>query len=519
MSPRPRRVLALGLLALLAAGLTLPPTSLGALGSGELTVEKENELTADVARQIRQGVPMVGDPILLAYLNEMGQKLVATTEPQPFVYRFALIRDDSLNAFTIGGGYIYLHTGVLAQVGDASELAGVLAHEIAHVRRRHIAKRSEGQAAATLATLAAMAAIALSGADPALVTVPQGLNVALQLKNSREAEADADRSGLEYLIRAGYDPGGMTRFFQRIIAEEGGSGGEVPPYLYSHPALEERIAAARVQTARLNPGSGLERTDRKLPEMQARLAALLEPVAGGSGLLAQPEFDRAASDPLLEQAAQASSAGDLARADAVLAEAEAKQPFDPRVALARADLAEQRGDLEGASQHLSRAFELNPNVPLIQQRLGLVERRLGNRTSAVFYLEQAVANYRPGTPARRRAEMDLELVFIPLFDESGLGDGDRLRRPAVFVVGEQLRWAGQLARRYLDRNPQIEVKWRGPEGRVVKSEKLQVGPLGGVAATLETRGHKPGSWSIEVSLGDHPVETQRFELIPPTAAR
>jgi predicted Zn-dependent protease len=499
-------------LALACAGARTGET---ALGMGELTIEKENEVTADIARQIRQGIPMIGDPVLLSYLNEMGQRIVATTEPQPFVYRFALIRDPALNAFTIGGGYVYLHTGVLEQVGDVAELAGVLAHEIAHVRRRHIAQQSEGQGVATLATLAAMAAIALGGGDPALIALPQGLNVAMQLKHSRQAEAEADRSGIEYLIRAGYDPGGMTRFFQRILASEPGRGHEIPPYLYSHPALEERIAAARVQAARLGTGGELARTDARLPEMQARLAALLKPVAGGSGLLAQPEFDRSASAPLLEQAEQALAAGDLARADAELAEAESKQPLDPRVPLARADLAEQRGDLEAARRQLARAFELDPGVPLIQHRLGLVHQRLGHRTLAVFYLEQAVANYRPGSAAQQRAELDVELVLFPLFEATGLGADGELRRPAVFRQGEEVRWWGQVARRYLERNPRLELRWRGPTGDVRKTETLRMGPLGGLSSALDTSGLSPGEWTLEVSIGENPVERRAFALVAP----
>jgi predicted Zn-dependent protease len=511
---RLRRALALALVVALCSTCTVARVSESALGGGDLSVEKENEITADIARQIRRGAPLIGDPILLSYLNELGQEIVASTEPQPFVYRFALIRDDALNAFTIGGGYVYLHSGVLAQVGDVSELAGVLAHEIAHVRLRHIAERSEGQGVATLATLAAMAAIALAGADPALVALPQGINVALQLQHSRRAEAEADRGGIEYLIRAGHDPNGMMRFFERILAKDPGRRNQpVPPYLYSHPALEERIAAARLQIARLNPPAGLVRSDARLAEMQARLAAILEPVAGGSGLLARPEFDRSASDPRLEQAAKARTAGDLVRADALLAEAQEKQPFDPRVPLARADLAEEREDLDDAARHLDRAFELNPSVPLIQHRLGLVHQRLGQRTRAVFYLEQAVANYRPGSASRHRAELDLELIFFPMFDSSALLAGGELRRRAVFVAGEEIRWSAQLARRYLERNPRLEVRWRGPGGQVVKSETLRMGPLGGLSSTLQTRGLPPGAWTLEVAVGENPLEQQRFELV------
>src|SRR5262249_33087013 len=138
--------------------------------------DKEREITDDVARQIRGTTPLITDPVLLAYVNELGQSIVRQTEPQPFLYRFSIIRDDTLNAFTIGGGHVYLNSGVIAQAGSESELAGVLAHEIAHVRERHIARRAEGQGITTLATLAAAAAVAVAGADPGVMVVAQGLN-------------------------------------------------------------------------------------------------------------------------------------------------------------------------------------------------------------------------------------------------------------------------------------------------------------------------------------------------------
>src|SRR5262245_880878 len=151
----------LGTIALLGGCIPLLRSSESS-GTGksdaEVSVDRERELTADVARQLRSAATFVNDPILLGYVNEIGQSLVRSTEPQPFVFRFAIIQDETLNAFTIGGGYVYLNSGVIAQAGDVSELAGVLAHEIAHVRERHVTRRQDGQTLATLLTLAAAAA-------------------------------------------------------------------------------------------------------------------------------------------------------------------------------------------------------------------------------------------------------------------------------------------------------------------------------------------------------------------------
>ncbi len=219
---------ALGLLAatLLGVGAAVPARAQNPFAS-DLSVENEQEMTAQIHAQIRAQTKFVSDPVLLAYVNEVGNGLVKSTEPQPFIFRFFLIDDPALNAFTIGGGYGYSTTGVLGQAGDANELAGVLAHEIGHVEKRHIARRSEGQGIATIATLASLAAV-MAGADPGVLIATQGLNVSLQLKHSRAFEEEADREGIAIMSEAGYDPVGMTHFFQRILAQNPSAGAGVP---------------------------------------------------------------------------------------------------------------------------------------------------------------------------------------------------------------------------------------------------------------------------------------------------
>ena len=294
---------------------------------GEL--ERELELSAEIHRQLRARAPFVSDPVLLAYMNELGQHIVRVTEPQPFIFRFSILESDDLNAFTIGGGYVYLSSAVVAQAGDVAELVGVLAHEIAHVKVRHIARARENQGLATLISLAAAAAVVLAGGDPSLIAIGSGINVSMQLKHSREHEAEADREGVEYMIRGGYDPEGMVRFFQRILTESPHAGEGIPPYLFTHPALRERIAATQVDIERLHPPSDLIRRDDRLAQMQARLALTLSEVAGGSGLQARASFDREVSDPLLERARQESERGEFQRADRTLARAQQLEPHDP----------------------------------------------------------------------------------------------------------------------------------------------------------------------------------------------
>ena len=510
MSAAPRRAAALLCVALLLGCAYAAEQN--PLKGEDLSIEKEREVTADVAAQIRSGLPLISDPVLLAYLNELGQEIVATTEPQPFIYRFALIDDDALNAFTIGGGYVYLNSGVLAQAGDVSELLGVIAHEVAHVRKRHIARRSEGQGIATLATLAALAAIALAGADPELLMVAQGMNVALQLQHSRTAEAEADREGIAYMIRAGYNPSGITRFFERLMAMYPDPG-NIPAYLYTHPAVRERISATRVEIERVDPPGGLRRRDERLAQMQDRLARLVSPVAGGSGLHTRPEFDRALSDPLLKEARGEFAAGRLDEADLLLEHAAQQQPNDPRLPLLRADIAEERDDWAASVRHLQRVFELDPSLPLVLYRLGIAHERLGNRTQAVFYLEQSMAAFRPGSSAHKRAELEIQSITFPILEDAGLhgsgGNGDR----RDFYLGEEITWWGELSRRFSAHNPEFSITWRNPGGVAVHRERVRQGPLGGISSRLDSRLAEPGIWTVDIVTGDKEVDSYTFRIL------
>ena len=481
------------------------------------SIEHEKALTADIHRQIRDNAPLVSDPVLLDLVYEVGDRIVAVTEPQPFIYRFFIIEDDSLNAFTIGGGYIYIHTGTLAQVGDIAELAGLLAHEIAHVRKRHIARRGEGQNVATLTTLASLAAVAL-GADPGVIIIAQGLNVSLQLKHTRTHEAESDREGVGYLIKAGYDPYGMQRFFQRIQEAYPSHGNEIRTYLFSHPAIDERIASIPLLVERNGGGAGLQREDARLADIQARLAKLSEPVVGGSGLKARAEFDRDLSDPLL---ARASDTQTDERALDLLGQAEILEPNDPRIFLQRAEIHERREDLEAALADLERAFELDPSTPVVAQSLGRLHKKLGNPSRAVLYMELAIANYRPGSRKRQLAELEVERMEFPLLESSTFsrleqGDDaleDHGVEAARFTRGDAIVWTGRVSERFDKRTPPIEVSWRSPSGEVVLHETVRPKRKRTVTSTFDSTDAELGQWTLEVAVGETSEEQLSFELV------
>ncbi len=483
--------------------------------SAEISVEDEIELGAQIHKQVRESAPMLHDPIVLDFLNAIGQELVAATEPQPYTYRFSIVKSDELNAFAVPGGYVYIHSAVLLQAGDLSELAGVLAHEVAHVKLRHIARAQQETAVTNYAALAAMIAAMASGDSKvaaAVTTIASGVNVSLQLKHSRSHEAEADREGVGYLVRAGFDPRGLVRFLERIQTTRPRGGEEIPPYLYSHPAPGERIDDDRRQIEKLGLPPGLTWKDPRLAIAQARLAALAQPIAGGSGLQARATFDASATDALLAEAKAAAVRGDSAEAEALLIRAEQVEARDPRVPLARAELLEESGDLIGAADQLGRAFKLDPNVPLVQYELGRIHKRLGHKSRAVFYLEQAVGNATPGSTLAKRAEFEIDALSWPVLESSGIASEQGGAERTRFARGEPIVWWGRVSRRFSLSPLAYEIRWVDPSGVITARQTLEPSGLRWLAASFDSGGAEPGAWKAVVYAGDGPLETRAFEI-------
>ena len=181
---------------------------------------------------------IVKDPEITSLVNRIGREIVSARGKDPATYHFFVVNEPSLNAFAISGGYIFFFTGLIEKMRSASELAGVLAHEIAHIERNHHFQDQGKMQAATLATLAA---IILSGGDPAVVSAGMAANIELQLHYSRENETEADTYAIRYLRSAGYDPIGLARSFQTLSFYEQFNSPDTPSYFSTHPGLNERL--------------------------------------------------------------------------------------------------------------------------------------------------------------------------------------------------------------------------------------------------------------------------------------
>jgi predicted Zn-dependent protease len=210
-----------------------------------MTVEEEKKLGKTIMLEMDKNVEQVKDLTLQSFLDRMGHSLVAQVGPTSFDFKFYLIKATEANAFAIPGGYIFVTTGLIVLADNEQEVAGVLGHEIGHVTSRHVAQMIERSKRLNIATVAAMIAGMLLGGggqgSQAAVAMAMASAEAFALKYTRENEVEADHKGLQYTIKAGYDPNGLLTFLNKINKMSLDSG-KIPAYLLDHPATEDRVS-------------------------------------------------------------------------------------------------------------------------------------------------------------------------------------------------------------------------------------------------------------------------------------
>jgi len=233
---------------------------LGSPAQAAVSKQEEVEYGAMVAKQIRDQNGLIEDPEVSEYLNSIGNKLAAQTPDGARGYHFFTVKDPEINAFAVTGGYVFINYGLILATHNESELAGVMAHEIAHVAQHHIIRSVQAQGHQALTSAAAiLAAIilgALGGGDHGQaieggMIAAQSLAAQQQINFTRDNEAEADRVGIGYLIAAGYNPSGLADFFETTSRSTGLSMTYAPPMLVNHPMFPDRIAEARARAAQL----------------------------------------------------------------------------------------------------------------------------------------------------------------------------------------------------------------------------------------------------------------------------
>ncbi|MBS0578033.1 MAG: M48 family metalloprotease [Proteobacteria bacterium] len=239
------------------AGSDLP--ELGSPAATLLSQSDEYRLGAMVAHELREQNALLEDPEVSEYLNDLGDRLAAQSPSGGAHFQFFLIKDPTINAFAVPGGYIFIHQGLILVGNSESELAGVMAHEIAHVTQHHIARQLRAQSQQSLTTAAMMIAAILLGAasggqaaEAGLIGA-QGIAAQQQINFTRENEIEADRVGIGFLAAAGFDPNAMASSFETMSRHEGLAATYIPAMLIDHPVTTDRIAEARARAAQFPP--------------------------------------------------------------------------------------------------------------------------------------------------------------------------------------------------------------------------------------------------------------------------
>lgn len=213
-----------------------------------ITVAQEEELAKEFMNVVFQNYKFVNDPFIVGYVNKIGKKILSVVQTQPFPYHFYVVQENVYNAFAGPAGHIFLNSGLFEAMESETELAGIIAHEIAHVVARHISQKIERSKKIQIATLAGIVAgifIGSSGSSKAANAVTMGSVAAsksISLAYSREDEMQADQIGLEYLKETEYGGKGLLTMLKKIRSKQWFGSDQVPTYLMTHPASEERMA-------------------------------------------------------------------------------------------------------------------------------------------------------------------------------------------------------------------------------------------------------------------------------------
>lgn len=493
-----------------------------------MSLDDERALGMQFDRELEQHFRLIRDPVVVGFLHDLGEQIVAGVEPQPFIYRFQVVEAPQLNAFAVPGGYIYFHTATLLAATSVDELAAVMAHEVAHVNQRHLAHRRQDRQLPSLLTQIALVAASVASQNAAPLITGMAINVAVDLHYSRADEAESDRLGAIYASKAGFDPAHGARFFERILERQRSLPGSIPPYLFSHPAVDERIVLFRERARSLRPTrEPWPGTRERFQQMQARLAQLLEErrvelPGRGVGL------DHSHNDRPLARIEEAFERGEDEAALAALTRLSLASPNDPRIAFRIGRALHDRGRLDGAVAAYRRTLDLDSGRALVYERLGLAYRDIGERHRAVFAFEQAAKRGTRELSARVRWEITkLDFGVVP---DAGFADGGGEARgnsegdrdtPAGRAVdryppgSDELVWWGRVSGPVLPRKDDIRVRFRDPAGVLREETVPEASGRLHLIARHPIGETPPGRWSVEVWIDGHVARRDAIEVLGP----
>ena len=391
-----KKFIIIGLMVLITLGSLISPAVFS------ITIKEEEEMSRKMMAMIYQHFDVIDDPVIVPYVNKIGQRVLASLPQQPFKYQFHVINDDIYNAFATPAGHIFVYTGLLNAMQEEEELAGIMGHEIAHVYCRHISQKIERSKKISMATLAGVAAgvlMGLGGAGEAAGAVTMGSMAAGQtaeLAYSRENEMQADQLGVEFLAKAKYNAGGLLEILKKIRSKSWFGSEQVPTYLMTHPAVEDRIAFITSWIESYNEKSKPiplvkpdaftrvhTRVETRYVEEQVALSSL------------ESEVERNPEDPLAHYryGLVLARVGKRQQAISEMRIALTKRAFDPYILKDLGWVYFLDGKYEQALKTLETACTMISDDPECLFYLGRTQLELGNLAEASDYLYRLTREY------------------------------------------------------------------------------------------------------------------------------
>ncbi|MBO4368926.1 MAG: M48 family metalloprotease [Desulfovibrio sp.] len=348
---------------------------------GGVTIKNEKEMGQKFDATIRAKLPVIDDPEISLYVAHLVQRIVRTLPPQPFSFKSTVILNNTMNAFAVPGGYIYILTGLIMHFNSEAELAGVIAHELAHVTQRHVASRVERSQYTTFGSLLlALAGIALGGpGGGALAVGAMGAGQSAMLNYSRMDEAEADQIGLQYICRAKINPMGMVDAFKLLRQKSRMQGSAIPTYLSTHPALGDRITGLTARIQHLSPDIRNLRTDNS---RFVRVQTLLWARYGDTDV-ALHRFSKQDALSLMGKGIVLSRQNSIAQAKQCFDAALTRAPNDALVLREAGAFHYRKGDLEQSRVLLTKALSLSPNDYMASFYYGRLLDEEGNHKKAI----------------------------------------------------------------------------------------------------------------------------------------
>ncbi|MFP3981773.1 MAG: M48 family metalloprotease, partial [Desulfobacterales bacterium] len=400
-----------------------------------ITIGEEKELAEEFLETVRNRYTIVEDAMIDKYINDLGQSILSELPPQPFDYNFYVIKQDTINAFAGPAGNIFVFSGLIEAMDTESELAGILAHEIAHVSSRHISEliaESKKSQMVSMAGLIAGILVGLGGAGEVGSALSVGSLAAGQsmiLAYTREREMEADYLGRKYLTQSGYSLYGLRAALQKIRDREWYGEEQVPTYLKTHPATRQRLANLDNALSGL-PGRAPENTfafDRTRAALMAKFGNPAEAAERFREELARDENNAAAQYGLALALAES---GRPETALENMKHAVSMRPEDPYMAVDLGRLEFKAGKYDKAEKTLSSIENLSEHGPK-----GLFFR--GRARMAGGKTEAAIADF------KKVAEAFPDYPRALLFLGQSLGEQGKLAE-AHYYLGRYYRESGEL---------------------------------------------------------------------------